>query len=213
MSRLNDAMIVSLVVLMSIAANLPDDMAFNFDKKYLLFGLIGIVGVSLIRYLKFTLILVIFVLALGANLPDQMAAELGIHRGIMMFALGAMVFVSFANHMFKLPQGLSKDQEALAERSHLHGANALFNAIGKGRLGSVRALLQQGVNPNVKTKAGQTPLMYATAKGYGDIIQLLVSRGADIKAADSEGLTAISIAEKKGYTRLVEFYKSLDLAA
>lgn len=213
MGRLNDALIVSLVILMSIAANLPEDMAFNFDKKYLMFGLFGIVAVSLIKYLKFTLVLVIFVLALGANLPDQLAGELGVHRGVLMFALGAMVFVSFANHMFKLPKGLSKDQASLIERSHLHGANALFNAIGKGRLGSVRALLQQGVNPNVKTKAGQTPLMYATAKGYGDIIQLLVSRGADVKSTDSEGLTAMSIAEKRGYTRLIEFYKSMDIAA
>jgi len=206
-TRLNDAMIVSLVVVMSVAANLPEDMDVGLDRRYLLAGLVAIVVVSLIKYLKFALILVVAVLAVGANLPGALAQDLGVDKGIMMFALGAMVIISLANQIFKLPTGLGKDDETTTSQK-LHGAAALFGAVGKGRVSTVQALLQQGVSANVKTKGGQTPLMYAAAKGYADICQLLIARGADVSAKDSNQYSALKIAKAKNFSRVVDILAS-----
>lgn len=210
-TRLSDGIIVLLVGIMSIAANLPDDFQAGLDRRYLLAGLIGIIVVSLIKYLKFALVLVVAVLAAGANLPGQLAADLSIDKGIMMFALGAMVIISLANQLFKLPTGLDKDDKTLSQ--NMHGAAALFGAIGKGRVPTVQALLQQGVSPNVKTKGGQTPLMYAAAKGYPDLCQILIDRGADPNRTDSNSYTALKIAETKNFTRVVEILKGAGAAA
>ena len=84
-------MVIGVAVL-SIGANLPIGLAqqWGIDRKYLLGGLICLVGVALVRYLKFTLVLVVAILAIGANLPSDMATEFGVDRHIMMFALISM---------------------------------------------------------------------------------------------------------------------------
>lgn len=205
-TKLSDGVIILMVLVMSVAANLPKTYESGIDRRYLLAGLIGIVVVSLIKYLKFTLILVVAVLAVGANLPSQLATDLGVDRGVMMFALGAMVIISLANQLFKLPTGLGKDDKTVTQ--NMHGAAALFGAIGKGRLPTVQALLQQGVSPNVKTKGGQTPLMYAAAKGYADLCQVLIDRGAMVGTIDSNNYTALKIAQAKNFSRVVEILQA-----
>ncbi|GMR20559.1 MAG: hypothetical protein BMS9Abin36_1155 [Gammaproteobacteria bacterium] len=206
-SKLADLTTIIMVVLMAIGANLPSSMVVAFDKRFLLAGLIAIVAVSLVRYLKFTLVLAVAILAVGANIPHQLADELGMDKNIMLFALVAMVIVSLTNHVFKLPAGGAKKSSKTA-KSNAHGAGALFTAIGKGRLSTVRALLDQGVNPNISTKDGVTPLIYAAAKGYGDVIPLLVERGADVNVKDKQGHSALSIARSKGFTRAEEVLKA-----
>ncbi|MDH5633987.1 MAG: ankyrin repeat domain-containing protein [Gammaproteobacteria bacterium] len=204
-SRLGDIGMVLMVTLMSVAANLPDTFEINFDKRYLLAALMGIVGVSLIKYLKFALVLVVVVLAVGANLPEHMASEMNVNQNVMLFALVAMVIVSLANHAFKLPTGL---EQTRSQTDRGPGGSALYGAISKGRLSTVKAILDQGVNVNIRTPSGQTPLMFASYKGFGDIIQLLIDRGADIHAKDKDGKTALNFATQKGYTRAVDLLRS-----
>lgn len=195
-----------MVILMTIAANLPEEYTVGIDRRYLIAGLIGIVGVSLIMYLKFLLVLSVAVLVVGANLPEQIAAELHINTTVMMFALVVMIFVSFANHFFNLPTGVTR-ADAPARTSNVHGGTAMFGAIAKGRLPTVKALLSQGVSPNIKTKSGQTALMYAAYKGYGDVVQLLLDNGADVNAVDAKGKSALLFAQERGYSRVVDLLK------
>jgi len=194
-----------MVAIMAIGANLPDSVTVALDKRYLLAGLYGIVAVSLIKYLKFTLILVVVILAVGANLPEEMSEDLGVDRSIMLFALVAMITISLTNHIFKLPTGLETDRKG---STTIHGVTALYSAITKGRLSTVRALLDQGVNVNVKIANGQTPLMYACSKGYGDVVQLLLERGANPNITDNAGKTALQIAREKGYTRVASLLEN-----
>lgn len=197
--------LVAIVVLLSIGANLPDAWTdwINFDRRYLLGGLIAVVAVALVRYLKFTLILVIVALAAGANVPEDIAREFGIDPQISLLGLVAMIVVSLSNRILKLPIGLEKSGRSKTA----HGAAALFTAILKGRIAVVQSLLNQGVNVNVRTVSGKTPLMAAAYKGYSDIVQMLLDSGANVTSKDGRGDTAEKIAERGGYTRIVELLK------
>ncbi|MFQ5761002.1 MAG: ankyrin repeat domain-containing protein [Acidiferrobacterales bacterium] len=194
------------VALMSIGANLPTGFAqqWGIDRRYLLGGLMCLVGVALVRYLKFTLVLVVAILSIGANLPADMATEFGIDRHIMMFALIAMVVVSLASRFFKMPTGIEQQRVS----STRHGAVALFNAVTKGQVSVAQSLLKTGVNVNVKTLSGTTPLMAAASKGYSDIAKVLMDSGADVHAKDSQGHTALSIAMRSGFTRTADMLKT-----
>lgn len=197
--------LVIVVVFLSIGANLPHEWTdfINFDRRYLLGGLIAVVGVALVKYLKFTLILVIVVLAAGANLPGDIAKEFSIDPQISLLGLVAMIVISLSNRVLKLPTGLEKSGRSKTA----HGAAALFTAILKGRIAVVQSLLNQGVNVNVTTISGKTPLMAAAYKGYSDIIQMLLDNNADVNAKDGRGDSAVKIATRGGYTRIAELLK------
>lgn len=201
---LTDWGLVLGVALMSIGANLPPGMAesWGIDRRFLLGGLVALVAVALVRYLKFTLVLVVAILAVGANLPGDIAREFGVDRHIMMFALIAMVVISLASRFFKIPTGIEKPKS-----SSRHGAVALFNAVTKGQMSVAQSLLKTGVNVNVRTVDGTTPLMAAAKKGYSDLAKVLLDNGADVTARDSKGNTALSIALSGGYTRTADLIK------
>lgn len=194
------------VALMSLGANLPIEFAeqWGIDRRYLLGGLVALVGVALVRYLKFTLVLVVAILSIGANLPADIASQFGVDRHIMMFALIAMVVVSLASRFFKIPTGLDGQKVS----SSRHGAVALFNAVTKGQVSVAQSLLRTGVNVNVRTLSGTTPLMAAASKGYSDLAKVLMDSGADVHAKDSKGATALSIAVRSGFTRTADMLKA-----
>jgi hypothetical protein len=189
---------------MSVGANLPEQFArdWGIDRRVLLGGLIALVGISLVRYLKFTLVLVVVILTAGANLPAEIANELGVNRDIMLFALVAMVVISLASRIFKMPTGLET-----GPKTRPHGAVALFHAVTRGHVSVVQQLLKAGVNVNVRTSDGQTPLMVAAAKGYSDLAKVLLDGGADANVIDSTGKTALKVALEHGYTRTAEILR------
>src|SRR4030065_378417 len=125
-----DIALVGLVTLMSIGANLPESFMsiLGINQTYLLVGLVSVVAVSLVRYLKFTLVLVIAILALGANLPNDLANEIGVDPQVMLFALVAMVATSLANFLIKLPKGV----KPIAQIKRSHGSRTLCHAGGPG---------------------------------------------------------------------------------
>jgi len=60
-------------------------------------------------------------------------------------------------------------------------------------------LIAKGANVNLKTKDGQTALIYAAMApdDRSEIAQLLIENGADINAKDNTEMTALSYALKK----------------
>lgn len=200
-----DWSLVGLVGLLSVGANMPYAWAeyLSTDRRYLIAGLTAVVAVSLVRYLKFTLILVVAILAIGANLTEDLARELGADPQIMLLGLVSMVVMSLSNRVLKLPTGARAD----GGTKGVYGAAALFHAIRKGRIAVVQSLLAQGVNVNVRTVTGKTPLMIASYKGYGDIVQMLLEHGAHIDAQDQLGDTSLKIATRAGNTRVAELLR------
>ena len=104
-----------------------------------------------------------------------------------------------------LPNG--KMVEAPRDNSAYGGA-ALFNAILKDRTSMVESLLKNGVEINIKTPDGTTPLMAAAARGSIEIINLLLAKGADMNAGNNAGETAFQVAMRYGFTSAAELLKS-----
>lgn len=58
-------------------------------------------------------------------------------------------------------------------------------------LGICKALLDQGANPNTRTKDGWTPLMVAAFFGNEKLARLFCDRGGDIESTSPDGSTAL----------------------
>lgn len=200
-----DMWLLALVVLMSVAANLPEELAerFSVDKKYLLIGLTCVIGISLIRYVRIGLILAVTVLVVGANLPKTMADQFNVDPSVMFFTLVVMVVVALANRIVRLPTGLEPQDTAKST----YGAKALFSAVLKGNVQVVQALIESGVNVNIRTMSGKTPLMAAAYRGYADIVQMLITAGAEVQSKDSQNNTALNVAKRMGFSRVVALLK------
>lgn len=198
----SDWLLVAVVAVLVIGANLPVEANeyLSIDRRYFIAGLVAVVGIALVRYLKFALLLLVVFLAVGANLPEEIARQFNIDPQLMLLGLVAMVVISLSNRIWKLPTGLEKS----GRPQTVHGSAALFNAILKGRLAAVQSLIKQGVNVNARTVSGKTPLMAAAYKGYSDIVQLLIDSGADARVRDSRGDTALKMADRNGFTRIVQ---------
>lgn len=201
-----DIWLLLLVALLALAANLPEDVAaaYSIEKKYLLMALTGVIAVSILRYLRFTLVLMTVVLAVGANLPAELASRFNIEPSIMLFTLLLMVVIAAVNRFLNVIPNKPSPQLY----NSVHGARALIRAISSGNAQQVHQLIQSGVNVNIATLSGKTPLMLAAFTGYADIVQLLINAGAETQARDREGNTALSIAERKGYTRITALLTS-----
>jgi len=204
-----DISLVGLVSLMSIGANLPESFVatIGLNQTYLLIGLVAVIAVSLVRYLKFTLVLVIAIMAVGANLPQELAKEIGIDPQIMLFALLAMVGTSLVNFVIKLPKGV----KPIAQINSTHGSRTLCHAASKGHASMVYSLISAGINPNFKDEKGQLPLVIAASTGQALVVKLLLDNGADVTAQDGSGQTAIEAASKAGFSQTALLLKNAEL--
>ncbi len=194
----SEIVVLVLVSLMSMVANLPDQLLGNLvDKRLLLFVLTASVVIALFRHLRLMLFLAIVILAVGANLPQEFAASMGFSPMIMLAVLGFLVAVSLLNYAFKL---LPTEVDDAAEASDTR--YELLVAISKGDQAAVYELMRN-VDINF-AENGQSPLHLAVARGYPDIVRMLVDRGADIDALNAEGKTAIEVALEKRFIRCSE---------
>ena len=191
-----DYLLLGIVSIMSIGANLPDQLiALNgVDRKLLVIGLLLVVTIALVRYSKFALVLAVGILAIGANLPEELARILNIEPRILMLTLVAIVLFSLANRLLKLPSGLDRQQGF----AHQEGSKALFSAIANGRIEIAGRLIEAGANINGRSRQGYTALMIAASHGQDDIVRLLLDKGADLTAVASDGRNALQIAREAG---------------
>ncbi|MEM6427269.1 MAG: ankyrin repeat domain-containing protein [Cyanobacteria bacterium P01_D01_bin.128] len=96
------------------------------------------------------------------------------------------------------PIGQQTDVPRVAE-----AAPALIEATLAGDTGGVRALLQQGTDPNLVYRTN-TALTYAARDGFTDIARLLIAHGADVNWIDGEGVTPLILAAHKDHIELVQ---------
>mmetsp|Transcript_88 Transcript_88/g.238 ORF Transcript_88/g.238 Transcript_88/m.238 type:complete len:589 (+) Transcript_88:3-1769(+) len=85
----------------------------------------------------------------------------------------------------------------------------LMAMIGKGRIGSVQYLLDQGANPNFKDYDHRTPLHIAGAEGQLEIARLLVQQGASITARDRWNATPVDEAQRGGHVAVAQLLLSV----
>ena len=80
-----------------------------------------------------------------------------------------------------------------AQREHEKGgkgigqSSLIHDAALDGDIDEVQRQLDAGVDPNLKSSKGATPLFYAVYGGYLEIVELLITRGGDVNAVYLNG--------------------------
>ncbi|HKV60624.1 MAG TPA: ankyrin repeat domain-containing protein [Candidatus Acidoferrum sp.] len=103
-------------------------------------------------------------------------------------------YLQETQHSFKLvhAKGYSQDQALLAE------------AVSRGDVAEVQALLQEGASPNQKDKFGIPLLVVAGRLGKFEMVRALVVHSADVFAEGQGGGDALWIASAEGHDQVVE---------
>ena len=68
------------------------------------------------------------------------------------------------------------------------------DAIKRGDLPSILALLEQGADVNARDRYGQTALMLAAHTGYGEVVEALIVHQAKLDITAKFGLSALMLA-------------------
>jgi ankyrin repeat protein len=75
---------------------------------------------------------------------------------------------------------------------------ALQNAVLGGDPVAVKALLDQGVDPDEPAENGKVPLVLAAQKGKVAVVEVLLAAGADPNKSGKDGSTALAVAYETG---------------
>lgn len=201
--KLSEVAILLMVSFMSFAANLPDSILGGLvDKQTLLATLTVFIVVALFCYLRALLILSISILAIGANLPAELASALGIDKSVLIASLGFLVIVTLLNYAFKLlPMEAGKSSSSRLDTDEAR--SVMFAAISKGDIATLNQLLEMKVDVNFYLD-GTTPIHLATEKGYSAIVQILIDHGANFRLKDAAGRRPLEIALTKKFGRTTE---------
>ena len=60
-----------------------------------------------------------------------------------------------------------------------------------GNIDKVKALLDQGIDVDIKDKAGMTPLLLAISNKHNEVAKFLIERGADVNAGNRQGIVPL----------------------
>jgi ankyrin repeat protein len=81
----------------------------------------------------------------------------------------------------------------------MSGETPLMEAARRGNLATVRALLANKANPNLReSNGGQTALMWAVAQRQSAVVEALLEGGADVNAGSKTGFTPLMFAAQTG---------------
>ena len=210
--KTNELVALVIVSIMALLANLPDEIiGHTVDRNLLLIGLVATVTISLFLYVKLMLCITVSVLAIGANLPDQLAIQLGISRPAMIVASGVLVVLGLL-YKWRYMRPEKENTGAIEDVKEVHRSfkfdtiksrTEVVNAIYSGNLSALHQLINSDVELNF-THNGLSPLFLAIEKGYADIVLMLITCGVDIEATNSEGNTPIEFALLRNETRIAE---------
>lgn len=195
--------LLGLVATMALVANLPRMALESIGiEQGLLMAMLGLMVVfALFLYVRFFFFLIYFLLAIGANLPEQWAASLGISQTPMLIALIAMVAMSVLNYTAKaLPTGL----EPKKRKENPEATQMLVDAIEKRNLSYFKTLLTMDFDVDLPSPDGMTPLMKAAQKGEFKMVQMLIRRGASALIEGPAG-RASDVALKGNFPKVAEF--------
>ncbi len=201
--------LLGLVGTMALVANLPPTFLERIGiEQGLLMALLGLMVVfALFLYVRLFFFLLYFLLAIGANLPEQWAHSLGISQTPMLIALIAMVALSVLNYTSKaLPTGL----EPKKSKDNPEATQMLVDAISKRNLSYFKTLMTMDFDVDLPGGDGFTPLMHAAQKGEFKMVQMLIKRGASALPEGPAG-RASDIALKNNFPKVAEFLTRVEI--
>ncbi len=113
-----------------------------------------------------------------------------------------------ASEILQILLGQSADngtQEGEDKQAPAIGSEALFTAIEKGDVETVRLLVEAGADVNAAEGfGGNTPLHEAVKKGDVEIVKILVAAGADVNAEGYFDRTPLTLATEEGATEILQ---------
>jgi uncharacterized protein len=80
----------------------------------------------------------------------------------------------------------------------------LIEAVKRGDLQTVEALLSEGAEPNERDEHGWTALNWAAGRGDQEVVAVLLARGADLTLTGRDKRTPLMIAKAAGRREVVE---------
>jgi hypothetical protein len=93
---------------------------------------------------------------------------------------------------------------ALAQNSKQELNDEFWDAVRRGDVAAVTALLDKGAEVNAKFRYGTTALFKAAERGNVEIVKILLARGADVSVKDTfYGATAMTWALDNGHLEVV----------
>lgn len=201
--KLNEVIMLAIVLLVSIAANLPDNFLGEYVNRDILLSVLAtVVIIALFRYLRWMLFLIVTVLAIGANVPEQIANVVNVDPAIMIATLVVLVLISILNHVFKL-----LPTDAVSNRTDSsQSRKAIFEAIKTANVSKLKRLLQMNVEVNF-LQDGTSPAHMVAEQGNNDMMQALLDYGVNLNVINKDGLTPMEIAMAFGFNRTVEILK------
>lgn len=197
-----EVFILAAVAAMSLLANLPEGYSSDlFNRKFLLGALAAVTVIAMFRYLQVLLLLIISILAVGANLPQELAEDLNISPNAAIAILVLLICITLANRIFHVMPTHRGDvletpdetEEDLSELDAVSARHRLLFSIARGDINTIRRLIASGTPVNFAMN-GTTPLHMATEKGYSSIVKLLIESGADLLAQNAQGMTPLDVA-------------------
>ena len=197
-------LLFSIVSLLSIAANLPQDaLGGVISQQMLLIVLSAVVVIALFRYLRILLFLCMVTLAVGANLPERLSETLGVSQLVMLVFLVIIIVISLMNKFLKLPM---ERQQAAARVDTVESRKAILIAITIGNVKRLRWLIGHNMEINFMEN-GVSPALLAAEKGNSEVMQLLVYHKANLDVTNAEGKTPYQVALDHGFNRTAEIIK------
>lgn len=98
---------------------------------------------------------------------------------------------SGSTEVFRLLKEAGSDVNAGSFTSFNEMSGSLMDAAIEGDTTRLNALFNQGMNPNAKTKFGDTPLTVAAKYNQSKAVDCLIAANADIEASDKNEMTAL----------------------
>jgi hypothetical protein len=183
---------------MSFLSNLPDFILGGVvDRKWLLVTLTTLVVVAMLRYLQTVLLLTIFILAIGANLPAELASALGISQLALLVSLAVIVAITMLNRVTRLlPMERDSFTKALSKET-IEWHQTMMAVIAEGNETTLLNMLTKDATVVNFTERGTTPLHFAAENGNSNIMRILISHGADFRMKNAAGMTPMEILMEK----------------
>lgn len=111
----------------------------------------------------------------------------------------AVIFMVGCNRQTETKREPVIDSGVLTDNSKPLPSVSIHEAALNGQSAQVTALLEAGIDANLKDREGRTPLMYASFNGHAEVIKGLVKKGADINLQDIYGRSALMMASSGPY--------------
>ncbi len=197
-----------MVVVLSIAANLPEAIMGKYiDQRLLLIVLAAVVVIALFRYLRLLLFLCVATLAVGANIPERLSETLGLNQTVMLFFLILIVMISQANRFLRLPLDVDPHLKTnVPKLDTAESRKAVLIAISRGNVKRLKWFHSHNTELNF-SEDGVSPVTLAAEKGNSEIMQLLIYYGVNLNVSNAEGKTPLEIAEAHGFNRTAEIIR------